>query len=126
MSLEKKSDSVVIIPTYNEKENIRNIIEAVFELPQSFDVLIIDDNSPDGTAGIVKEMQRTYPERLHLLERSGKLGLGTAYILGFKWSLEQGYEFIIEMDADFSHPPVKLLELREACLNGAVPVIFRG
>ncbi len=119
MSLEKKSDSVVIIPTYNEKENIRNIIEAVFELPQSFDVLIIDDNSPDGTAGIVKEMQRTYPERLHLLERSGKLGLGTAYILGFKWSLEQGYEFIIEMDADFSHPPVKLLELREACLNGA-------
>lgn len=119
MSLEKKSDSVVIIPTYNEKENIRNIIEAVFELPQSFDVLIIDDNSPDGTAGIVKEMQRTYPERLHLLERSGKLGLGTAYILGFKWSLEQGYEFVIEMDADFSHPPVKLLELREACLNGA-------
>lgn len=119
MSLEKKSDSVVIIPTYNEKENIRNIIEAVFELPQSFDVLIIDDNSPDGTAGIVTEMQRTYPERLHLLERSGKLGLGTAYILGFKWSLEQGYEFIIEMDADFSHPPVKLLELREACLNGA-------
>ncbi len=119
MSLEKKSDSVVIIPTYNEKENIRNIIEAVFELPQSFDVLIIDDNSPDGTAGIVKEMQRTYPERLHLLERPGKLGLGTAYILGFKWSLEQGYEFVIEMDADFSHPPVKLLELREACLNGA-------
>ena len=119
MTQKKKSDSVVIIPTYNEKENIRNIIEAVFELPQSFDVLIIDDNSPDGTAGIVKEMQRTYPERLHLLERSGKLGLGTAYILGFKWSLEQGYEFIIEMDADFSHPPVKLLELREACLNGA-------
>lgn len=109
----------MIIPTYNEKENIRNIIEAVFGLPEAFDVLIIDDNSPDGTADIVKEMQQANPGRLHLLERSGKLGLGTAYIAGFKWSLHAGYDFIIEMDADFSHPPKKLMELRKACMSGA-------
>lgn len=114
-----KSDSVVIIPTYNEKENIKSIIEAVFALPEQFDVLIIDDNSPDGTAAIVKKMQSDYSGRLHLLERSGKLGLGTAYITGFKWSIEAGYDFIIEMDADFSHPPRKLLELRKACIEGA-------
>lgn len=114
-----KSDSVVIIPTYNEKENIKSIIEAVFALPEQFDVLIIDDNSPDGTAAIVKKMQSDYSGRLHLLERSGKLGLGTAYITGFKWSIEAGYDFIIEMDADFSHPPRKLLELRKACMDGA-------
>ena len=119
MAEDVKSDSVVIIPTYNEKENIRNIIEAVFELPTRFDVLIIDDNSPDGTAAIVKEMQKEHTGRLHLLERSGKLGLGTAYIMGFKWSITAGYDFIIEMDADFSHPPRKLLELRQACLDGA-------
>ena len=119
MAEDVKSDSVVIIPTYNEKENIRNIIEAVFELPTRFDVLIIDDNSPDGTAAIVKEMQKEHTGRLHLLERSGKLGLGTAYIMGFKWSIAAGYDFIIEMDADFSHPPKKLLELRQACLDGA-------
>lgn len=119
MAEDVKSDSVVIIPTYNEKENIRNIIEAVFELPTRFDVLIIDDNSPDGTAAIVKEMQKEHTGRLHLLERSGKLGLGTAYIMGFKWSISAGYDFIIEMDADFSHPPRKLLELRQACLDGA-------
>ena len=119
MSEVKKSDSVVIIPTYNEKENIRDIIAAVFALPHQFDVLIIDDNSPDGTAEIVKELQKENPGRLHLLERKGKLGLGTAYITGFKWSVEQKYDFIIEMDADFSHPPKKLIELREACLNGA-------
>lgn len=118
-TLQKKADSVVIIPTYNEKENIRNIIEAVFGLPEAFDVLIIDDNSPDGTADIVKEMQQANPGRLHLLERSGKLGLGTAYIAGFKWSLHAGYDFIIEMDADFSHPPKKLIELRKACQSGA-------
>lgn len=118
-TLQKKADSVVIIPTYNEKENIRNIIEAVFGLPEAFDVLIIDDNSPDGTADIVKEMQQANPGRLHLLERSGKLGLGTAYIAGFKWSLHAGYDFIIEMDADFSHPPKKLMELRKACMSGA-------
>lgn len=114
-----KSDSVVIIPTYNEKENIKSIIEAVFALPEQFDVLIIDDNSPDGTAAIVKKMQSDYSGRLHLLERSGKLGLGTAYITGFKWSVEAGYDFIIEMDADFSHPPRKLLELRKTCMEGA-------
>ena len=114
-----KSDSVVIIPTYNEKENIENIINAVFALPVMFDVLIIDDNSPDGTAAIVERMQKQWDGRLHLLKRSGKLGLGTAYIMGFKWWLNAGYEFIIEMDADFSHPPKKLLELRQACLDGA-------
>ena len=114
-----KSDSVVIIPTYNEKENIENIINAVFALPVMFDVLIIDDNSPDGTAAIVERMQKQWDGRLHLLKRSGKLGLGTAYIRGFKWCLNAGYEFIIEMDADFSHPPKKLLELRQACLDGA-------
>lgn len=114
-----KSDSVVIIPTYNEKENIENIINAVFALPVMFDVLIIDDNSPDGTAAIVERMQKQWDGRLHLLKRSGKLGLGTAYIMGFKRCLNAGYEFIIEMDADFSHPPKKLLELRQACLDGA-------
>lgn len=114
-----KSDSVVIIPTYNEKENIENIINAVFALPVMFDVLIIDDNSPDGTAAIVERMQKQWDGRLHLLKRSGKLGLGTAYIMGFKWCLNAGYESIIEMDADFSHPPKKLLELRQACLDGA-------
>lgn len=114
-----KSDSVVIIPTYNEKENIENIINAVLALPVMFDVLIIDDNSPDGTAAIVERMQKQWDGRLHLLKRSGKLGLGTAYIMGFKWCLNAGYEFIIEMDADFSHPPKKLLELRQACLDGA-------
>ena len=114
-----KSDSVVIIPTYNEKENIENIINAVFALPVMFDVLIIDDNSPDGTAAIVERMQKQWDGRLHLLKRRGKLGLGTAYIMGFKWCLNAGYEFIIEMDADFSHPPKKLLELRQACLDGA-------
>lgn len=114
-----KSDSVAIIPTYNEKENIENIINAVFALPVMFDVLIIDDNSPDGTAAIVERMQKQWDGRLHLLKRSGKLGLGTAYIMGFKWCLNAGYEFIIEMDADFSHPPKKLLELRQACLDGA-------
>lgn len=110
---------MVIIPTYNEKENIENIINAVFALPVMFDVLIIDDNSPDGTAAIVERMQKQWDGRLHLLKRSGKLGLGTAYIMGFKWCLNAGYEFIIEMDADFSHPPKKLLELRQACLDGA-------
>ena len=115
----KKSDSVVIIPTYNEKENIENIINAVFALPEMFDVLIIDDNSPDGTAQIVERMQKQWDGRLHLLRRSGKLGLGTAYIIGFKWSLTAGYDYIIEMDADFSHPPKKLLELRQACRDEA-------
>ena len=95
------NDSVVSIPTYNEKENIENIIRAVFYLPHGFDILIIDDGSPDGTAGIVKRLQTEFPERLHLVERSGKLGLGTAYIAGFRWALERSYEYIFEMDADF-------------------------
>ncbi len=107
---------LVIIPTYNEKENIADIIDAVMSLPQGFHVLIIDDNSPDGTADIVKALQKEkYPDRLHLIQRTGKLGLGTAYITGFKWALEQGYDYIFEMDADFSHNPADLPRLLEAC-----------
>lgn len=114
------ADGVVIIPTYNEKENVAAIIEAVFGLPRKFDVLIIDDNSPDGTAAIVKGLQQKYAGRLHLLERAGKQGLGTAYIAGFKWALEHGYEFVFEMDADFSHNPADLLKLYDACaVDGA-------
>ena len=113
-------DSVVLIPTYNEKENIENIIRAVFNLPESFDILVIDDNSPDGTASIVKNLQNEFPERLHIVERKGKLGLGTAYIAGFKWAIEHSYDYIFEMDADFSHNPEDLLRLKAACRdNGA-------
>ena len=113
-------DSVVLIPTYNEKENIENIIRAVFNLPESFDILVIDDNSPDGTASIVKNLQNEFPERLHIVERKGKLGLGTAYIAGFKWAIEHRYDYIFEMDADFSHNPEDLLRLKAACRdNGA-------
>ena len=97
------SDSIVIIPTYNERENIENIIRAVFALEKVFHILIIEDGSPDGTANIVKTLQQEFPERLFMIERKGKLGLGTAYIVGFKWSLEHNYEYIFEMDADFSH-----------------------
>lgn len=112
--------NLVLIPTYNEKENIENITRAVFNLPEQFDVLVIDDNSPDGTAAIVKNLQKEFPERLHILERSGKLGLGTAYITGFKWAIEHKYDYIFEMDADFSHNPDDLIRLREACRkNGA-------
>jgi dolichol-phosphate mannosyltransferase len=107
--------AVVIIPTYNEKENIANIIDAVFQLNQGYHVLIIDDNSPDGTARIVKDKQTDADGKLHILERKGKLGLGTAYIAGFKWSLEHGYDYIFEMDADFSHNPEDLPRLLEAC-----------
>ena len=104
MSEVQKADGVVIIPTYNEKENIENIIRAVMELPHVFDVLIIDDGSPDGTAAIVKRLQADeFAGHLHLIERKGKLGLGTAYITGFKWSVEQKYDYVFEMDADFSH-----------------------
>ena len=111
-----RSDSVVIIPTYNEKENIENIIRAVFGLEQPFDMLIIDDGSPDGTAAIVKRlMADEFKDRLHLIERTGKLGLGTAYIAGFKWALEHAYEYIFEMDADFSHNPNDLPRLYAAC-----------
>lgn len=109
------SDSVVIIPTYNEKENIEKIIEAVFFLPKKFHILVIDDGSPDGTADIVKNLQQKYPASLFIVERSGKQGLGTAYIAGFKWSLERNYQYIFEMDADFSHDPKDLLRLYEAC-----------
>lgn len=113
-------DSVVLIPTYNEKENIENIIRAVFNLPESFDILVIDDNSPDGTAAIVKNLQQEFAGRLHIVERKGKLGLGTAYIAGFKWAIEHRYDYIFEMDADFSHNPDDLLRLKAACRdNGA-------
>jgi dolichol-phosphate mannosyltransferase len=105
---------VVIIPTYNEKENIEAILRKVFSLPGGFHVLVIDDGSPDGTAAIVKGLQASFPDRLHLIERSGKLGLGTAYLTGFRWSLEQGYDYIFEMDADFSHNPDDLPRLHEA------------
>ena len=111
-------ERLVIIPTYNEKENIEAIITAVMELPLEFHVLIIDDGSPDGTAAIVKElMAGKYKDRLHLVERSGKLGLGTAYICGFKWAIEQKADYIFEMDADFSHNPQDLLKLYDACAN---------
>lgn len=116
------SERLVIIPTYNERENVAAIIKAVFELPLQFHILIIDDGSPDGTAAIVKDLQKEYPETLHLLERSGKLGLGTAYITGFKWAIERGYEFIFEMDADFSHAPADLMKLYDACENQGADV----
>ncbi|MEI6678721.1 MAG: polyprenol monophosphomannose synthase [Mariniphaga sp.] len=111
---------IVIIPTYNEKENIERIIRKVFSLEGDFNILIIDDNSPDGTASIVKELAGNYKNRLFLIERTGKLGLGTAYLAGFKWALENHYEYIFEMDADFSHNPDDLLKLHEACLNQGV------
>ena len=109
------SDSIVIIPTYNERENIENIIRAVFGLEKIFHILIIEDGSPDGTAAIVKTLQQEFPDRLFMIQRKGKLGLGTAYITGFKWALEHSYEYIFEMDADFSHNPNDLPRLYEAC-----------
>ena len=109
------SDSIVIIPTYNERENIENIIRAVFGLEKTFHILIIEDGSPDGTAAIVKTLQQEFPDRLFMIERKGKLGLGTAYITGFKWALEHSYEYIFDMDADFSHNPNDLPRLYEAC-----------
>ena len=109
------ADSLVIIPTYNEMENIAKIIEAVFTLAKPFHILIVDDGSPDGTASIVRDLQNKYPKMLHLLERSGKQGLGTAYIAGFRWGLERDYEYFFEMDADFSHNPNDLLRLFDAC-----------
>lgn len=112
-------EKLVIIPTYNEKENAENIIRKVFSLIGDFHILIIDDGSPDGTAQIIKTLQQEFPERLHLVERAGKLGLGTAYIAGFKWAIAHNYEYIFEMDADFSHNPDDLLKLYEACYNGA-------
>lgn len=116
------SDVLVIIPTYNEIENIGNIIDAVMELPDKFDVLVIDDASPDGTQEAVKGKMAEYKGRVHLETRSGKLGLGTAYIHGFKWALDKGYEYIIEMDADFSHNPKDLPKLYYECKNNGADV----
>jgi dolichol-phosphate mannosyltransferase len=113
--------NIVIIPTYKEKENIEAMVSSVSLLPVKFDILIIDDNSPDGTADIVKYMMPSFPN-LHLIERSGKLGLGTAYIAGFRWALEKGYDYIYEMDADFSHDPDDLLKLFNACFDQGADV----
>ncbi len=112
-------ENIVIIPTYKEKENIENIIRYVFGLPKDFNILIIDDNSPDGTADIVKGLMKKFPDQLFMIQREGKLGLGTAYLAGFKWAIENGFEYIYEMDADFSHNPNDLIRLHEACANGA-------
>ena len=109
------TDTLIIIPTYQEAENIRNLVLAVVDLPKEFHILVIDDHSPDNTAGIVRQLQVDYPGRLFLLERSGKQGLGTAYITGFKWALERHYEYIFEMDADFSHSPGDLIRIYNAC-----------
>jgi len=114
------ADSLIIIPTYNEKENIEKMVRKIFSLPHGFHLLIIDDGSPDGTAGIVKSLQQEFEGRLFLEERSGKLGLGTAYIHGFKWAIERLYDYIFEMDCDFSHNPDDLVRLYNACAhNGA-------
>ena len=118
------SNKLIIIPTYNEKENIENIILKVFSLDEEFDILIVDDGSPDGTANIVKKLKEKFPEKLHIEERTGKLGLGTAYIHGFKWCLSKDYEYVFEMDADFSHDPDDLVRLYNACHlnNGDVAI----
>jgi len=118
------SDSLVIIPTFNEKDNIERIIRKVFSLSKDFDVLIIEDNSPDGTATIVKSLMPEFPSRLFIEERKGKLGLGTAYIHGFKWALLHGYDFIFEMDADFSHNPEDLLRLYDAAKNKGADLVI--
>ena len=111
------SDCLVIIPTFNERENIVRMIETVFSLPHPFHVLIVDDGSPDGTAALIKEQQLLFPDQLFLIERKGKLGLGTAYIAGFRWGLARHYQYFFEMDADFSHPPTDLVRLYEACAH---------
>jgi dolichol-phosphate mannosyltransferase len=113
------SDSLVIIPTYNEKENVERMIRKVFSLAQPFHILIVDDGSPDGTGTIVKQLMQEFPGKLFIEERKGKLGLGTAYIHGFEWALAKSYEYIFEMDCDFSHNPDDLIRLREACVKGA-------
>ena len=115
---ERMDSKVIIIPTYNEKENIEKIIRKVFTLPEGFHILVIDDGSPDGTADIVKRLQKEFPQSLHMIERKGKLGLGTAYITGFNWALEHNYDYIFEMDADFSHNPDDLPKLYNACAKG--------
>lgn len=116
------SKSLVIIPTYNEKENVEKMVRKIFSLPHDFHLIIIDDGSPDGTGNIVKQLQTEFEGKLHLLERSGKLGLGTAYITGFKWAIEHKYDFIFEMDCDFSHNPDDLLRLYNACANEGADV----
>ncbi len=125
------SKSLVIIPTYNEKENIVDIIGAVFAQPEPFDILVVDDNSPDGTAALVEKIQQSglingqpYSQQLHLLKRSGKTGLGTAYIAGFHFALEHGYEYIFEMDADFSHNPADLVRLLHSCRNEGYDLVI--
>ena len=115
--------NLVLIPTYNERENVSAMVDKVFSLPVEFDILVIDDGSPDGTADIVRERQKDYPDRLHLLCREGKLGLGTAYLAGFRWGLERDYDYIIEMDCDFSHNPDDLPRLVEAAEEGADVVV---
>lgn len=115
-------DSLVIIPTYNEKENIEDIIRAVIALDDGFDILVVDDNSPDGTADIVKTLQQEYKDIVHLLVRKEKSGLGTAYIAGFKYGLSKGYAYLFEMDADFSHKPADLIRLRKECRDGNADV----
>lgn len=117
------SKNLVIIPTYNEKENVEKMIRKVFSLETPFHLLIVEDNSPDGTADIVKTLQKEFPEKLHIHERKGKLGLGTAYIAGFRWALDKGYDFIFEMDCDFSHNPDDLEKLYKAALEGGDVVI---
>ena len=118
----RKADSIVIIPTYNERENIENIIRAVFDLEHGFHILVIEDSSPDGTASIVKELQKEFSERLFMVERQGKQGLGTAYITGFRWALEHDYAYVFEMDADFSHNPKDLPRLYQACAEEGADV----
>ena len=117
-NLEQMSDTLIIIPTFNEKENVAKMLRKVFSLEKSYHVLVVDDGSPDGTAGIVKELQREFPSALFLEERTGKLGLGTAYIHGFRWGLARDYDYFIEMDCDFSHNPDDLIRLYEACAIG--------
>jgi len=118
------NDSLVIIPTYNEKENIERIIRKVFSLEKDFDILIVEDNSPDGTAAIVKKLMKEFEDRLFIIERKGKLGLGTAYIAGFKWGLDHEYEYIFEMDADFSHNPDDLLRMYDTAANKGADVVI--
>ena len=118
------ADSLVIIPTYNEKENIGKIVEAVLSLKKDFHVLIVDDGSPDGTAQIVKSLQQAHPDTIFLIERQGKLGLGTAYITGFKWGLQRQYDYFFEMDADFSHNPQDLVRMHEACTTQRADVVI--
>ncbi|MBO4978746.1 MAG: polyprenol monophosphomannose synthase [Muribaculaceae bacterium] len=124
MNTPKRSDSLVIIPMYNECENAAAIIDAVLALPAKFDILVIDDNSPDGTADIVRGKIKEHPDRVMLISRSGKLGLGTAYITGFKRAIELGYEFICEMDADFSHNPADLVKMRAEVIDGDADVVI--